>query len=68
MEQEYCYHCMRPLKGRACRYGCKPSAAPAPNQLSLGTLLKGGEYLVGEMLGSGGFGVTYIGWDENLRR
>lgn len=66
MEQEYCYHCMRPLKGRACRYGCKPSAAPAPNQLSLGTLLKGGEYLVGEMLGSGGFGITYIGCIRQL--
>lgn len=33
-----------------------------------GTLLKEGQYLVGGVLGFGGFGVTYIGWDRKLRR
>lgn len=61
MRYDYCYHCMRPLRGGVCRFGCKPPAEQPPNQLPPGTILKGGEYLVGEVLGSGGFGSTYIG-------
>lgn len=33
-----------------------------------GTLLKEGQYLVGSVLGFGGFGVTYVGWDWKLQR
>lgn len=33
-----------------------------------GTLLKDGQYLIGGVLGFGGFGVTYIGWDRHLKR
>lgn len=33
-----------------------------------GTLLLEGRYLIGRVLGFGGFGVTYIGWDRVLER
>ena len=36
-----------------------------PNQLPVGMTLHG-QYTVGKVLGQGGFGITYIGWDNSL--
>ena len=71
MEVRRCMKCMHPLTagetvcpecGRA--YG---SAKAEPFALKPGTILEG-KYLVGEMLGQGGFGITYIGFDLLLEQ
>ena len=71
MEVRRCMKCMHPLTagetvcpecGRA--YG---SANAESFALKPGTILEG-KYLVGEMLGQGGFGITYIGFDLLLEQ
>ena len=52
-----CPHCGYQLKNQAVHgYALQP-----------GTILRG-KYLIGSMLGQGGFGITYIGWDLALNR
>ena len=41
------------------------TAGNAPHQLECRSILAGA-YLVGCVLGQGGFGITYTGWDLNL--
>ncbi|MEN6595777.1 MAG: protein kinase [Clostridiaceae bacterium] len=64
-----CMHCMMQLdepKGVCPHCGFdNASAENAPNQLDCGSILAG-SYLVGCVLGQGGFGITYIGLDLNL--
>ena len=71
MEVRRCMECMHPLAvgetvcpecGRA--YGSVNAESFA---LKPGTILEG-KYLVGEMLGQGGFGITYIGFDLLLEQ
>lgn len=38
---------------------------PNPTVLPAGTLLNN-QYIVGKVLGQGGFGITYLGWDRDL--
>ena len=69
MEINLCYGCMEQLRGYPC-----PNCGYDPGKqrrqefaLPMGTILLG-KYLVGNVLGQGGFGITYIGWDIALER
>ena len=62
-----CIVCGQPMeKNSACDCcGYRDGQANAPHQLPVGTLLKG-QYRIGRVLGQGGFGITYLGWDTYL--
>jgi len=67
MDIKRCYGCMRPI-GNApvcphCGYDTRNSGAP--HQLPPGTVLQN-RYLLGKVLGQGGFGITYMGYDQTL--
>ena len=62
-----CYSCMK-LKTQSpvCEHcGFHEQTKNPPHQLAMGTVLRG-QYLVGKVLGQGGFGITYMGWDQFL--
>ena len=68
MEKKYCYYCMRgendPIQPCInCHSGDLPPYAA--HQLKPGTVLHE-KYLVGQVIGQGGFGITYIGRDLTL--
>ncbi len=68
MDKNFCPYCMGPVEeGVACP-SCGLTAGaytPSPHHLPLGTILMG-RYLIGRVLGEGGFGITYIGCDLRL--
>lgn len=64
----YCYHCMKQVAdGSQFCFGCGKSLVPddIPHHLAPGTVLNK-RYLVGNSIGEGGFGITYVGLDMNL--
>lgn len=67
--QDLCPHCMRRLQNSQGRCPmCKKDRTKltvVKHQLAPFSILKG-KYVVGEMLGQGGFGITYIGLDTTL--
>ena len=70
--EQYCYNCMRPVgqSSTFCRYCGKninESSDMGPYQLKPGTVLQN-RYLIGRVLGEGGFGITYIGLDKVLTK
>ena len=68
--ERICPYCMHHLKeDGSCPY-CGNIAAgyqPASHHLPPGGILKG-RYVIGRVLGEGGFGITYLGMDTNLER
>ena len=64
MEEKRCYGCMALSVGAAfCPHcGYPTSKDNEPHQLRQGTVLQD-KYLIGKVLGQGGFGITYLGWD-----
>lgn len=69
MKFDRCFGCMEEIHGYPCPVcGFDPAQAAAPNYvLPYGAILNG-RYIVGKMLGQGGFGITYVGWDIALER
>ncbi len=68
MEINLCYGCMSPREGDGPCPHCgfdENTYQPALHHLPPGTALAG-KYLLGPVLGEGGFGITYVGWDLNL--
>ncbi len=65
-----CFGCMKETNGEEvcphCGY-CTEKFPPSVHQLRPGTILNGA-YVIGKVMGQGGFGITYIGWDLNLDR
>ena len=64
-----CYSCMRTVEDtdKECPFCGKPVRNEVPvHLLDPGTVLQD-RYIVGNSLGSGGFGITYIGFDQKLQ-
>jgi len=62
-----CLSCMKEINSRVCPYCGHPvQQINERHQLPVGTMLRG-RYQLGKVLGQGGFGITYLAWDELLR-
>ena len=67
MKEERCYGCMKmKAAGSPCPHcGAGDNLRNEDHQLQVGLILKE-QYVIGKVLGQGGFGITYIGWDKYL--
>ncbi len=64
-----CLICKKEIDKGTCPYcGYKESTEYDPHHLPAGTNLSSGKYSVGNVVGAGGFGVTYSAWDHALDR
>jgi len=65
--EKRCFGCMEiKTESPVCEHcGFDERQENASHQLPVGTVLHG-QYMVGKVLGQGGFGITYLGWDQNL--
>ena len=69
MELSKCLGCMEDLQGYPCpNCGYDPVKEKRPEYALPRETILAGKYLVGKVLGQGGFGITYIGWDLALER
>ena len=69
MELSKCLGCMENYQGTPCPHcGYDPNRVKGQEYTLPPQTILAGKYLVGRMLGQGGFGITYIGWDIALER
>ena len=65
----YCLHCMTPVmqvSGACPHCGHEVSGTYTVGTIRPGAMLHYNQYLVGDVIGQGGFGITYIGEDIGL--
>lgn len=70
MKLTYCINCFTPMQDDVACPNCHfqfKDYVPASHHLLPETILHG-RYLVGRVLGEGGFGITYLGFDLKLER
>ena len=65
-----CYNCFKEKPDSSgpcpyCGFDLEENAKKYPVALRAGTVLNG-RYLIGRVLGQGGFGITYLAWDPKL--
>ena len=66
MDQRRCPGCMGLTENTVCeKCGWPMGKNNEAHQLPVGTRLRG-QYIIGRALGQGGFGITYLGWDDYL--
>ncbi len=64
-----CYKCMEEIGDQlVCPHCGYDQSSEADNKQYLNPGVKIGNYSIGKVIGAGGFGVTYIGWDSALGR
>ena len=69
MELSKCLGCMEPFECYPCpKCGYDPEKDKHMEYALPPETILAGKYLVGKVLGQGGFGITYIGWDIPLER
>jgi len=70
MDSFFCFSCMSPLSSlhETCPVCGHDNHIRQNKPGMLPETVIGGQYLVGRVLGCGGFGVTYLGYDLSLRR
>ena len=67
MQVNRCVSCMEEIEGYPCPHcGFDANAQPQPEYALPRNTILCGKYLVGKVLGQGGFGITYAGWDLAL--
>ena len=70
--EQICYNCFKERPDAQemgpcpyCGFDLRENQEEYPTALKAGTLLNQ-RYLIGRVLGQGGFGITYLAWDESL--
>ena len=71
MRQTLCYNCFQEKPEAVgscphCGFDLEENVRDYPNALRAGTQLNG-RYIIGRVLGQGGFGITYLAWDQKLQ-